>query len=312
MKSANFNLYPEGKIPFIWYIDDANIFVTDAFYHKAPLYEEQRPHSDLSGFTFVNYIITQVDPKVKVTFPLVVSPEYEASDILWLHMYDKSLADGRLSDLNRQFQRWLREHRENAEVGVHGWSHWNRDYLTDGSWETMPGVGFNRRSEWYRHPDPASNLEHCAKALRMAGYEADISAMSICGGRMDGQTMQALRRSKYQVKSFWQTSDCWPYDIGREPGRHPVYVEEMDVWVVPPLLEPSFDIIEQVEALIDARVPISYCIHAYEPTTDAYHGEDLLTVRMFEHLREHRANQVAYMTMGEYSRFLAQQTAREN
>ena len=233
-KENQMNYYPEGKIPFVWIIDDANILVINSYRHRAPLYLERIKHSSKSALSFVNYIINSINQNIKVSFFICIDPQYERGGLSVLKDFDNSLMGNYLKELHQELQDWLRRYANNCKVVVHGWNHYNSDYLSDDSWNTMPGVDYNRRSEWYEHPDPVRLFGKCAKALTNLGYTVETSVFSSYGGRVDAETSRRLRTSKYKVIGKYCTQpENLPVDFQQPISGKPIYLKDIDVLVFP-------------------------------------------------------------------------------
>lgn len=97
-KENQMNYYPEGKIPFVWIIDDANILVINSYRHRAPLYLERIKHSSKSALSFVNYIINSINQNIKVSFFICIDPQYERGGLSVLKDFDNSLMGNYLKE----------------------------------------------------------------------------------------------------------------------------------------------------------------------------------------------------------------------
>ena len=251
--------------------------------------------------------------------------------------FDKDIREECYQELHRQFQQWIAAHPENCEVVVHGWNHRNPDYLTNGAWESMPGVDYSKRSEWYRHPAPEENYNRCVKTLEGLGYSVKTSTFSSPGGRADVSTLKALRNSNavragahrrsltasraraiarakcvsirlpsaYKVIEKIATQPAnFPPDYGVESDLKPLYLEQIDFFVFPWHVTPGTSL-ERIEELIAQQIPIYYANHGYEPCVPW--ETDLRTIEMFKFLHEKYSDQLIYLTANEYTDFLYEQ-----
>ncbi len=256
-KENQMNYYPEDKIPFVWIIDDTNIFLINSYRHQAPLCLERVKHSSKSALSFVNYIINSINQNIKVSLSFSIDPQYERAGLFTLRSFDSSLMGNHLKGLHREFQDWLRRYGNSCEVVVHGWNHCNPDYLSDGYWNTMPGVDYNRRSEWYKHPDSVRLFGKCVKALTNLGYTVETSVFSSPGGRVDVETLRKLKVSEYKVIGKYYTQpDNLAVDFQQPISEKPIYLKSIDALIFPMGLRPteaSTNLLEEIKALIENR-----------------------------------------------------------
>ena len=69
-----FNFLPDGKVPFIWTIDESNDFVTVPHVANAPVITPGAERATGSPMTFVDYIIREINPAAKVSLAFVIAP----------------------------------------------------------------------------------------------------------------------------------------------------------------------------------------------------------------------------------------------
>ncbi|MGQ9631609.1 MAG: DUF2334 domain-containing protein [bacterium] len=297
------NLYPRGKLPLVWFVDDANIFIVNAYDEGVPLYLEGKKRSPQSGFTFAHYLMEEVNPKLRVTLAFVIAPKYAAAGLPQLQRFERPISDPRLRNLHEELQRWIEAHRDRCEVVVHGWTHQTYNYnpadeLNPGGWE------YTRRSEWFKHPKPVEVYTKCVETLERLGYSVEPRAFSAPGGRADVETLRELRNSPYRVIAKFTTQLAnFPVDYGVIADK-PLYLDSIDIWVLPVNIFPSTPF-DEVERMIDKRVPLSYISHGYEPCVPW--EADVSTVEFFERLTAKYEGEIVFLTMGEYADFLYNQ-----
>jgi hypothetical protein len=300
------NFYPQDKIPFVWIIDESNVFVTEPFRTESPFLIKGRHHDSRSVFTFVNYLIEEFNNELKVSFPFIVAPQYSSAGLKNLWKFETPITLKHLQPFHNDFQSWIDDHQECCEVVVHGWTH--KIYNFDPSYQNLPPDPkyweYTRRSEFFLHPYPERNFSWIVDTLEGLGYHVKTNVFSSPGGRVDKETLKKLRNSKYQVIGKYVTQlRNFPVDYGVET-EFPLYLPGIDVFVFPWNLGPPRSL-KEVDNLVKRKIPLFYINHAYEPT-EAY-KYDLRTIKTFQYIYENYSDEIVFMKMSEYSEFLHKQ-----
>ena len=284
----------DGKIPFIWVIDDVN---------------QGFPTPDLTGLSLfddrylgrLRSLVNELNAKICINF--VIQPEYAKAGLKDISDLETPLAEPVWRPYHRELQDWLAELGDRAEVIVHGWTHRMANYtpeieLDPGGWE------FTRRSEWLFHPDPVGNFDRNLEALRKLGYQPVTHVLSNCGGRLDRETLRKLRQSPHQMLIKFPTHETVRRADYPEVPSMPWYLGDLDAFIFAWDLKRDHGP-EDFEAAFARRKPIFLVNHGHE-FGDRTRFQKVRSIGAMLRFFEAHSNELFFVRLGDYSRLMHQ------